>query len=124
MSTKSVLKVQFCKTDGHAPIYGGNQQGFGHIARKDLYLEKDKPIIEETTPGSRRKGRLKTAWMDNVRTEKNIGSTANSESWRATVYDVQLSLGSRMAEGTRDWLRRTSPKLLILFYGVWDVKLY
>jgi len=27
-------------------------------------LEKD--IIDRTTPGSRRKGRTKTAWMDNV----------------------------------------------------------
>jgi len=39
---------------------------FGHVIRKeDTCLEKD--IIEVTNPGSRRKGKPRTAWMENIK---------------------------------------------------------
>ena len=66
---------------------------FGHIMRKaDPCLEKD--VIEGTTPGRRRKGRPRTAWIDNVKVwsgmtlEQALRSTADRDFWRRTVNDA------------------------------------
>ena len=40
---------------------------YGHTVRKQVScLEKE--VMQGTTPGARRRGRLRTAWMDNIKT--------------------------------------------------------
>jgi len=60
----------------------------GHTTRKQgSCLEKE--IMQGTMPGARRRGRPRTAWMDNIKT------------WRGLPVEesrVRLTLGSRTAK--------------------------
>jgi len=60
---------------------------YGHTIRKQgSWLEKD--IMPGTMPGARRRGRPRTAWMDNTKTwtgllvEESIRMTQDRDKWR------------------------------------------
>ena len=66
---------------------------YGHITRKQgSCLEKE--IMQGTMPGVRRRGRPRTAWMDNIKTwtglpvEKSIRMTEDRYKWRKYVCCV------------------------------------
>jgi len=62
-----------------------------------------KEIMQETMPGARRRGRPRTAWMDNIKTwtglpvEKLIRMTAGRDKWRKYVH------GGSVAEWLACW---------------------
>ena len=71
---------------------------YGHTMRKQgSCLEKE--IMQGTIPGARRRGRPRTAWMDNIKTwtglpvEESIRMTEDRDKWRK--YMVWPTLGSR-----------------------------
>ena len=60
---------------------------YGHTMRKQgSCLEKE--ILQGTMAGARRRGRPRTAWMDNIKTwrglsvEESIRMTENKDKWR------------------------------------------
>jgi len=64
---------------------------YGHNMRKQgSCLEKE--IMQETMPGARRRGRPRTAWMDNIKTwtglsvEESIRMTKDRDKWRKYVH--------------------------------------
>jgi len=66
---------------------------YGHTVRKQgSCLEKE--IMEGTTPGARRRGRSRTAWMDNIKTwtglsvEESVRMTEDRDEWRKYVHGV------------------------------------
>ena len=66
---------------------------YGHTMRKQgSCLEKQ--IMQGTMPGARRRGRPRTAWMDNMKTctglsvEESIRMTEDRDKWRKYVYGV------------------------------------
>ena len=66
---------------------------YGHTTRKQgNCLEKE--IMQGTTPGARRRGRPRTAGMDNIKTwtglpvEESIRMTEDSDKWEKYVHDV------------------------------------
>ena len=66
---------------------------YGHTMRKQgSCLEKD--IMQGTMPGARRRGRPRTAWMDNIKTwtglpvEESIRMTEDRDKWRKCVHGV------------------------------------
>ena len=76
----------------------------GHIMRKQgSCVEKE--IMQGTMPGARRRGRPRTAWMDNIKTrtglsvEESVRMTEDRDKWRKYVHGVaNLSDGSRTAK--------------------------
>jgi len=65
----------------------------GHTMRKQgSCLEKE--IMQGTMPGARRRGRPRTAWMDNIKTwtelsvEESIRMTVDRDKWRKYVHGV------------------------------------
>ena len=54
----------------------------------------EKEIMQGTTPGARRRGRPRTAWMDNVKTwtglpvEESVRMTEDRDKWRMFVHGV------------------------------------
>ena len=54
----------------------------------------EKEIMQGTMPGARRRGRPRTAWMDNIKTwtglpvEESIRMTADRDIWRKYVHGV------------------------------------
>ena len=66
---------------------------YGHTMRKQgSCLEKE--LMQGTMPGARRRGRPRTAWMDNIKTwtglslEESIRMTEDRDKWRKYVHDV------------------------------------
>ena len=66
---------------------------YGHTKRKQgSCLEKE--IMQRTMPGARRRGRPRTAWMDNIKTwtglpvEESVRMTEDTDKWRKYVYGV------------------------------------
>ena len=66
---------------------------YGHTMRKQgSCLEKE--IMQGTMPGARRRGRPRTAWMDNIKTwtglsvEESIRMTEYRDKWRKYVHGV------------------------------------
>ena len=66
---------------------------YGHTLRKrGSCLEKE--IMQGTMPGARRRGRPRTAWMDNIKTwtglsvEESIRMTEDRDKWRKYVHGV------------------------------------
>ena len=66
---------------------------YGHTTRKQgSCLEKE--IMQGTMPGARRRGRPRTAWMDNIKTwtglpvEESIKMTEGRDKWRKYVHGV------------------------------------
>jgi len=66
---------------------------YGHTMRKQgSCLEKE--ITQETMPDARRRGRPRTAWMDNIKTwiklsvEESIRMTEDRDKWRKYVHSV------------------------------------
>ena len=57
-----------------------------------ICLEKE--MMRGTMPGARRRGRSRTAWMDNIKTwaglsaEESIRTTEDSDKWRKNVHGV------------------------------------
>jgi len=69
---------------------------YGHTIRKQgSCLEKE--IMQGTMPDARRRGRPRTAWMDNIKTwtglsvEKSIRMTEDRNKWREYVHGVANS---------------------------------
>ena len=62
---------------------------------------KDTEIMQGTMPGARRRGRPRTAWMDNIKTwtglsvEESVRMTEDRDKWRKCVWPT---LGSRTAK--------------------------
>ena len=75
---------------------------YGHTVRKQG-SSVEKEIMQGTMPGARRRGRPRTAWMDNIKTwtglyvEESIRVTENRDKWRKYVHCV-ANLGSRTAK--------------------------
>lgn len=66
---------------------------YGHVLRKEGdCLEKE--IIQGTTPGSRARGRPKTAWMDNIAAwtglsvDQLVRRVQDRQQWRTMVHDA------------------------------------
>ena len=66
---------------------------YGHTARKQgSYLDKE--IMQGTMSGARRRGRPRTAWMDNTKTwtglsvEESVRMTEDRDKWRKYVHGV------------------------------------
>ena len=66
---------------------------YGHIMRKQgSCLEKE--ITRGTVPGARRRGRPRTAWMDDIKTwtglpeEESVRMTEDRNKWRKYVHGV------------------------------------
>jgi len=66
---------------------------YGHTTRKqESCLEKE--IMQGTMPGASRRGKPRTAWMDNIKTctglsvEESIRMTEDRDKWRKYVYGV------------------------------------
>ena len=64
---------------------------YGHtIKKKESCLEKG--VMQGTMPGARRRGRPRTAWMDNIKTwtelsvEESIRMTEDREKWTKYVH--------------------------------------
>jgi len=66
------------------------------------YWEQEQEIMQETMPGARRRGRPRTAWMDNIKTwtglsvEQSIRMTEDRDKWRKYVHGVA---NPRMEDG-------------------------
>jgi len=76
---------------------------YGHTMRKQgSWLEKE--IMQGTMPGARRRGRPRTAWMDNIKSwtglsvEESIRMTEDRDKWRKYTSIVWPTLGSRTAK--------------------------
>jgi len=79
---------------------------YGHTMRKQgSCLEKE--IMQGKMPGARRRGRPRTAWMDNIKTrtglpmEESVRMTEDRDKWRKYVHSprcVQPCRGSRTAK--------------------------
>jgi len=60
--------------------------------------------MQGTMPGARRRGRPRTAWMDNIKTwtglsvEESVEMTEDRDKWRKYVRMVWPTLGSRTAK--------------------------
>jgi len=56
--------------------------------------EKEEEIMQGTMPGARRRGRPRTAWMDNIKTwtglpvEESVRMTEDRDKWRKYVHGV------------------------------------
>ena len=66
---------------------------YGHATRKQgSCLEKE--LMRGTMPGARRRGRPRTAWMDNITTwtgltmEESIRMAVDGDKWRKYVHGV------------------------------------
>jgi len=66
-----------------------------YLPRPDLAVGGDeKDIMQRTMPGARRRGRPRTAWMDNIKTwtglpvEESIRATEDGDKWRKYVHGV------------------------------------
>jgi len=65
----------------------------GHTMRKQGSCPENE-IMQGTTPGARRRGRPRTAWMDNIKTwkglpvEESIRMTEDGDKWRKYVHGV------------------------------------
>ena len=66
---------------------------YGHTMRKQgSCLEKE--IMQGTMPGAPRRGRPRTAWMDNIKTwtglsvEESVRMTEDRDKWRKYIHDV------------------------------------
>ena len=66
---------------------------YGHIMKKQgSWLEKE--IMQGTMSGARRRGRQRTAWMDNIKTwtglsaQESIRMTEDTDKWRKYVHGV------------------------------------
>ena len=73
---------------------------YGHTMRKQgSCLEKE--IMQGKMPGARRRGRPRTAWMDNIKTrtglpmEKSVRMTEDRDKWRKYVHGVSSPAGDR-----------------------------
>jgi len=66
---------------------------YGHTMRKQRScLEKE--MMQETMPGARRRGRPRTAWMDNIKTRTglyvgvSVRMTEDRDKWKRYVHGV------------------------------------
>ena len=67
--------------------------------------------MQGTMPGARRRGRPRTAWMDNIKTrtglpvEESVRMTEDRDKWRKYVHGI-ATVGSRTAEEQNKWKTR------------------
>ena len=66
----------------------------GWIAWSHHRETREKAIMQGTMPGARRRGRPRTAWMDNIKTwtglavEESVRMTEDRDKWRKYVRGV------------------------------------
>jgi len=66
---------------------------YGHAMRKPVSCLEEE-MMQGTMPGARRRGRPRTAWMDNIKTwtgvsvEESVRMTEDRDKWRKYVHDV------------------------------------
>jgi len=83
--------------------------GVKDLQKRKFYTRKqgsclEKEILQGTMPGARRRGRPRTAWMDNLKTwtglsvEDSIRMTEDREKWRKYVHGVA---NPRIEDGKR-----------------------
>jgi len=62
------------------------------MRKQGRWLEKE--IVQRTMPGARRRGKPRTAWVDNIKTwtglyvEESIRMTEDRDKWRKYVHGV------------------------------------
>ena len=91
---------------------------YGHTMRKQgSCLEKE--LMQGTMPGARRRGRPRTAWMDNIKTwtaglsvEESVRMTEDRDKWRKYVHGVA---NPRIEDG---WRTEQHNSLLICWWIV------
>jgi len=88
-----VLNKAGVKSELLDPIKARKLAYYGHTMRKQgSCLEKE--IMQGTMPGARRRGRPRTAWMDNIKTwtglpvEESVRMTEDIDKWRKYVHGV------------------------------------
>jgi len=75
-------------TPGSAPDYGHTMRKQGSCLQKQ--------IMQGTMPGASRRGRLRTAWMDNIKTwteltvVESVRMTEDRDKWRKYVHGVAI----------------------------------
>ena len=78
--TERTISILLCSHNGHT------------MRKQGSCLEKE--IMQGTMPGARRRGRPRTAWMDNIKTwtglsvEVSIRMTEDRDKWRKYVHGV------------------------------------
>ena len=97
---------------------------YGHTMRKQgSRLENE--IMQGTMPGARRRGRPRTAWMDNIkkwtglRVEESIRMTKDRDKWKKYVM-MWPTLGSRTAK-EQNRIQKSRPvqfRLTLQLYAV------
>jgi len=82
---------------------------YDHTMRKQgSCLEKE--IMQGTMPGARRRGRPRTAWMDNIKmwtglpVGESIRMTEDRDKWRKSVHGVCPALGLMMLKNRTEVL--------------------
>ena len=97
LSTKAAIKRELLDT-----VKVRKLAYYGLTMRKQgNWLEKE--IMQGTMPGARRRGRPRTAWIDNIKSwtgfsvEESIRMTGDRDKWRKYVHGV-ATLGSRTAK--------------------------
>jgi len=84
----------------------------------------EKEIMQGTMPGARRRGRPRTAWMDNMKTltglpmEESIRMTEDRDEWRKYVHGV-ANPRIKAKEQNRSFLTRTVYGLLAEWLACW-----
>jgi len=74
----------------------------GAMRKQGSCLEKQ--TMQGTMPGACRRGRPRTAWMDNIKTwtglsvEESMRMTEDRDKWKKYVHDRKVRLGSRTAK--------------------------
>jgi len=88
----------------------------GHTMRKQgSCLEKE--MMQGTMPGARRRGRQRTAWMDNIKTwtglsvEESIRMTEDRDKWRKYVHGVDRGRLKNGTEQPADATELSCPRL-------------
>jgi len=86
--TKAGVKMEVSDT-----VKARNLADCGHTVRKQGSCMEEE-IMQETMSGARRRGRPRTAWMDNIKTstglpvEESIRMTEERDKWRKYVHGV------------------------------------
>jgi len=86
--TKAGVKMEVSDT-----VKARNLAHCGHTVRKQGSCMEEE-IMQETMSGARRRGRPRTAWMDNIKTstglpvEESIRMTEERDKWRKYVHGV------------------------------------
>jgi len=83
-----------------------------------IATERERVIMQGTVLGARRRGRPRTAWMDNIKTwkglsvEESVRMTEDRDKWRKYVHGMA---NPRIEDGWRTEQNRTTAERLKTF---------